>query len=144
MGEGERVNPAHEDFSGSPKLPPMLLTGVPQDARVMREEIFGPLLPLVPYRALDEAIAYVNARPRPLALYVFDHDRAAVDRVLAGTVSGGVAVNETIVHLAQDALPSAAWASAGGTTGARIRRVFQAQGGVYQSRINVLRSSCPP
>jgi acyl-CoA reductase-like NAD-dependent aldehyde dehydrogenase len=99
------INPAREDFSASPKLPPTLLTGVPDDARVMREEIFGPLLPLVPYGKLDEAIAYVNARPRPLALYVFDHDRAAVNRVLAATVSGGVSVNETIVHLAQDDLP---------------------------------------
>jgi acyl-CoA reductase-like NAD-dependent aldehyde dehydrogenase len=99
------LNPASEDFGGSPKLPPTLLTGVPDDARVMREEIFGPLLPLVPYGRLPEAIAYVNARPRPLALYVFDHDRAAVNQVLARTVSGGVSVNETIVHLAQDDLP---------------------------------------
>jgi len=72
---------------------------------VMREEIFGPLLPVVPYGTLDEAIGFVNARPRPLALYVFEHDGAAVDRVIASTVSGGVAVNETIVHVAQDDLP---------------------------------------
>jgi acyl-CoA reductase-like NAD-dependent aldehyde dehydrogenase len=73
--------------------------------RVMRDEIFGPILPLVPYRTLDAAIAYVNARPRPLALYVFDHDRAAIDRVLEETISGGVTVNETILHVAQDELP---------------------------------------
>ena len=60
---------------------------------------------MVPYRTLDEAIAYVNARPRPLALYVFDHDRGGVERVLAETVSGGVSVNETILHIAQDDLP---------------------------------------
>ena len=141
------LNPAREDFSGSPKLPPTVLMGVPQDTRVMREEIFGPLLPLVPYRTLDEAIAYVNARPRPLALYVFDHDRAAVNRVLAGTVSGGVAVNETIVHLAQDDLPFGGVGPSGmgeyhGRAGfdafSKRKAVF------YQSRINGLRLFRPP
>jgi acyl-CoA reductase-like NAD-dependent aldehyde dehydrogenase len=87
------------------KRAPTILTGVDASMAVMREEIFGPLLPVVPYRTLDEAIGFVNARPRPLALYVFEHDGAAVDRVIANTVSGGVAVNETIVHIAQDDLP---------------------------------------
>ena len=101
----EEINPAGEDFAGSPKLAPHLVLGAGDSMRVMREEIFGPILPLVPYRTLDEAIAYVNARPRPLALYVFDHDRAAIDRVLEETISGGVTVNETILHIAQDELP---------------------------------------
>lgn len=99
------VNPGAEDLAAAGKFAPTLLTGVDASMAVMREEIFGPVLPVVPYRALDEAIAYVNARPRPLALYVFEHDGAAVDRVIALTVSGGVAVNETIVHIAQDDLP---------------------------------------
>ena len=99
------INPAGEDLSASPKLAPTLVLGAPADARVMVDEIFGPILPVVPYRTLDEAIGYVNARPRPLALYVFDHDRAAVGRVLAETMSGGVSVNETILHIAQDDLP---------------------------------------
>lgn len=99
------LNPAGEDLSASPKMAPHLILDAKDDMRVLREEIFGPLLPLVAYRTLDEAIAYVNARPRPLALYVFDHDRAAVQRVLAETVSGGVTVNETILHVAQDDLP---------------------------------------
>ena len=99
------LNPAEEDLSGSPKLAPAIVVGAPPGSRLMREEIFGPLLPVVPYETLDEAIAYVNARPRPLALYVFDHDRASVARVLAETVSGGVTVNETLLHLAQEELP---------------------------------------
>jgi len=77
----------------SQKLAPHLVTGAPEDTHLMREEIFGPVLPLVTYRNADEAIAYVNARPRPLALYVFDNDRAFVDEVIARTVSGGVTVN---------------------------------------------------
>jgi len=99
------VNPAGEDLSTSPKMAPCLLTGVTPDMRVMQDEIFGPLLPLVPYGKLDEALAFVNARPRPLALYVFDHDSNTIERVLAETVSGGVTVNETILHIAQEDLP---------------------------------------
>jgi hypothetical protein len=71
--------------------------------QVMQEEIFGPLLPVVPYRDLDEAIAYVNAAAeRPLALYYFDNDRGRIDRVLDETLSGGVTINDTILHIAQD------------------------------------------
>jgi acyl-CoA reductase-like NAD-dependent aldehyde dehydrogenase len=72
---------------------------------VMQEEIFGPILPIVTYQSLDEAIDYVNAHPRPLALYVFSHDKQATDRVLNETISGGVTVNETMLHVAQDDLP---------------------------------------
>jgi acyl-CoA reductase-like NAD-dependent aldehyde dehydrogenase len=103
--QAHEINPAGEDVAAAGKRAPTLLTGVDAAMAVMREEIFGPLLPVVPYRTLDEAIDFVNARPRPLALYVFEHDSAAVDRVIAHTVSGGVAVNETIVHIAQDDLP---------------------------------------
>jgi coniferyl-aldehyde dehydrogenase len=99
------LNPAGEDVAAAGKRAPTLLTGVDDAMTVMREEIFGPVLPVVPYRDLDDAIAYVNARPRPLALYFFEHDGAAVDRVVTHTVSGGVTVNETILHIAQDDLP---------------------------------------
>jgi coniferyl-aldehyde dehydrogenase len=86
-------------------LPPVLLTGVRDDMAVMQEEIFGPLLPLVPYDTLDEAIAYIAARPHPLALYLFEQDRATIDRVLAHTHAGGVSVNDTLYHIAQHHLP---------------------------------------
>ncbi|HET7731294.1 MAG TPA: coniferyl aldehyde dehydrogenase [Usitatibacter sp.] len=99
------MKPEAEDLSAGPKMAPTLVIGAPDDAKVLREEIFGPILPLVPYRDLDDAIAYVNARPRPLALYVFDHDTRAVDAVLARTVSGGVTVNETFLHAGQEELP---------------------------------------
>jgi coniferyl-aldehyde dehydrogenase len=108
VGKGARaieVNPAGEDVAAAGKRAPTLLTGVDDSMAVMREEIFGPLLPIVAYRDLDEAIAFVNARPRPLALYVFEHDGDAVRRVIERTVSGGVTVNETILHIAQDDLP---------------------------------------
>jgi coniferyl-aldehyde dehydrogenase len=73
--------------------------------RVMQEEIFGPILPLVPYDTLDDAIAYVNARPRPLALYYFDGDRSRAEHVLQRTHSGGACLNDTLLHFAQEDLP---------------------------------------
>jgi acyl-CoA reductase-like NAD-dependent aldehyde dehydrogenase len=86
-------------------FPPQLLLEVPEHAAVMHEEIFGPLLPLVAYDTLDQAIDYVNARPHPLALYLFERDRAAIDAVLARTHAGGVTLNDTLFHIAQHGLP---------------------------------------
>ena len=84
---------------------PVAVVGAPDDTGVMAEEIFGPILPIVPYDTLDEAIAYINLRDRPLALYWFGSDKAAEARVLSGTIAGGVTVNDTILHLAHDDLP---------------------------------------
>jgi coniferyl-aldehyde dehydrogenase len=86
-------------------LPPTLVLDVHDGMRIMQEEIFGPLLPIVAYRDLDEAIAFVNARPRPLALYYFGSSAANRRRVLARTTSGGVTLNGTLLHYVQDDLP---------------------------------------
>ena len=86
-------------------LPPTLVLDVRDDMRIMQEEIFGPVLPIVTYRDLDEAIAFVNARPRPLALYYFGSSAANRTRVLTRTTSGGVTINGTLLHYAQDDLP---------------------------------------
>ncbi|MCW2268686.1 MULTISPECIES: coniferyl aldehyde dehydrogenase [Pseudomonas] len=87
------------------RLPPHLLLQVSDDMRVMQDEIFGPLLPLVPYDNLDEALQYINQRPRPLALYYFGYDRAEQQKVLDNTHSGGACLNDTLLHVAQDDLP---------------------------------------
>ncbi|MEO8674385.1 MAG: coniferyl aldehyde dehydrogenase [Casimicrobiaceae bacterium] len=87
------------------KFPPTLLVGVDDDMAVMNEEIFGPVLPVVPYDSLDEAIAYVNRHPRPLALYWFGTNGEHRDRVLMGTISGGVTTNDACWHVAQEYLP---------------------------------------
>jgi coniferyl-aldehyde dehydrogenase len=82
------------------------LVFAPTDAMtIMREEIFGPVLPIVSYRTLDDALAYVNARPHPLALYYFDDDMSRVDEVLRRTMSGGVTINDCVFHLGQHRLP---------------------------------------
>jgi coniferyl-aldehyde dehydrogenase len=86
-------------------LAPTLVINPGTDLAVMREEIFGPILPLIAVESIDAAIDFVNARPRPLALYVFDTDKAAVERVLQRTIAGGVAINDTVMHFAQVELP---------------------------------------
>ncbi len=94
--------------AGSPrrrKIAPTAIADISDAMTIAREEIFGPLLPVVAYDTLDEAIAYVNARPRPLALYYFDTDRRRIRQVLERTVAGGVTINDTIYHIAQDELP---------------------------------------
>lgn len=86
-------------------LAPTLVLGAPENSRVMHEEIFGPILPIVGYRAIEDAIAYVSSRPRPLALYHFDNDRARTRRVLDACIAGGVCVNDTMLHFVQSRLP---------------------------------------
>ena len=95
----------HEDAPEERRLGPAVVLDAPADGALMRDEIFGPILPVVPYATLDDAIGYVNARPRPLALYPFTRDPATARRVLDATVSGGVTWNGTILHCAQDDLP---------------------------------------
>jgi coniferyl-aldehyde dehydrogenase len=84
---------------------PTLVWNVQPTMTLMQEEIFGPILPVVPYDRLDDAIAAINAGPRPLALYWFGKDEKARDTVLRRTVSGGVTVNDTLLHVAHDNLP---------------------------------------
>ncbi len=128
-------------------LAPQLLTAVTDDMAVMREEIFGPLLPLVPYDTLDEAIAYVDARAHPLSLYVFERDHALIDDVLARTQAGGVSVNDTLYHIAQHGLPFGGVGASGmgGYHGEAGFRTFSHMKPVFhQSRFNAAGLLSPP
>lgn len=87
------------------RLAPQLVLDPPLDSALMQQEIFGPLLPVLPYDDLDTALAWVRSRPRPLALYWFDHDRARTREWLPTLPAGGVTVNDTLMHIAQDSLP---------------------------------------
>jgi len=86
-------------------LAPSIVLGATDDMRILQEEIFGPILPILPYRDANEAIAYVNARPRPLALYYFGDEGEEKRNILSRTTSGNVTVNGTLMHYAQDDLP---------------------------------------
>ncbi len=108
------INPAGETLDAkNRKIAPTLLLDVNDGMDIMQEEIFGPVLPIVTYRTLDDAIAYVNDRPRPLALYYFDEDRKRIRRVLERTVSGGAAINETLLHFGIDDMPFGGVGSSG-------------------------------
>jgi coniferyl-aldehyde dehydrogenase len=99
------IEPVKETGSAGRQLAPTLLLNVNDNMRVMNEEIFGPILPIVPYDSPDDALAYVNRRDRPLALYWFGSDNAVRDRVLTATIAGGVSINDTLLHIAQEKLP---------------------------------------
>ena len=99
------VNPANEDFSGSRKMPLHLILNATGEMTVLQKEIFGPILPIIPYRELAEAVAYINSRPRPLALYYFDYNRENAEYIIKNTHSGGVLVNDTVIHVPQDTIP---------------------------------------
>lgn len=129
------------------RLPPTLILNPDSGLRVMQDEIFGPLLPVITYQHFDEALAFINARDRPLALYLFDRDRQRIARVLDTTIAGGVTVNDTILHIAQDELPFGGigpsgmghyHGSAGFDTFSKLKPVFR------QSRLNAMRLFDPP
>ncbi len=94
-----------ETSSNLRKMPPKLVTNVTPDMTIMSEEIFGPLLPLVPYDSIDDAIDFIGERPHPLALYVFSDNKIVVERMSNEILAGGMAVNDTIMHIAQNDLP---------------------------------------
>lgn len=105
-GEVVRLSRAHDALNAQPRIfAPTLVMRANDAMRVMQEEIFGPILPVIPYRNFEEALRFINDRPRPLALYYFDRDRARIAMVLENTTSGGVTVNDCIFHFPQHNLP---------------------------------------
>lgn len=86
-------------------LPPTLVIDPDDDAKIMQEEVFGPILPVKTYRTADEAIAYINARDRPLAFYCFSNDRTETEMMLGQIIAGGVCINETLLHNVCNDLP---------------------------------------
>jgi coniferyl-aldehyde dehydrogenase len=87
------------------RIAPHVVIEASPESVVMQREIFGPILPLVPYRDLDEVIGRINAGPRPLAIYPFSNRRAVIDRLIERVMSGGVTVNDALMHVGQDDLP---------------------------------------
>jgi coniferyl-aldehyde dehydrogenase len=142
------INPAGEKLAPQQrKIAPTLLIDPAEDLAVMREEIFGPVLPIVSYKTLDDAIAFVNARPRPLALYYFGAGKEDRDRVLERTTSGGASVNETLMHVVVENLPFGGVGASGmgAYHGEYGFQTFSHRKGVFlQSRYNAARLIRPP
>jgi len=131
---------ARPDAARKRTLTPTLVIGAEDDLAVMKEEIFGPILPVRTYRAMDDVIDFINARPRPLALYYFGARDADCARLLARTTSGNVGINNTMMHVAQDDLPFGGIGASGmgayhGIEG--FRTMSHARGVFIQSRWNL-------
>ena len=105
QSRGARVLAGGEVDVATCYIAPTLIEQIPQDAQIMTEEIFGPLLPIMTYRDLDTVVSEINAQPKPLALYVFSTHKQRTRRLLAQTSSGGVAINHCVLHYAQGNLP---------------------------------------
>jgi len=149
--QGVRVvefNPAQEKLPmDARKLAPTLVIEPGEELSVMREEIFGPVLPVKSYARIDEAIEYVNRRPRPLALYYFGANENERDEVLRRTISGGVSVNETLLHVLIEKLPFGGIGASGiGAYHGEIGfQTFSHRKGVFlQSRFNGAKFLRPP
>ena len=101
------INPADEDFSQQEvhKIPPTLIMNPTDDMQIMKEEIFGPVLPVKEYENFQETINYVNSKDRPLGLYYFGKNKEREEKVLNNTISGGVTINDVIWHIGQEDLP---------------------------------------
>lgn len=86
-------------------LDPTFLTDVPLDAEIMHEEIFGPLLPILPFHTLDEVLTTINSKPKPLALYLFSKSKANIEHIMNHTSAGGTTINDTLLHFIHPYLP---------------------------------------
>jgi coniferyl-aldehyde dehydrogenase len=129
------------------KMMPTVVLGVRPDMRIMQEEIFGPILPIMEYDHLDDAIRYINARERPLALYWFGQDKGHQARVLAETISGGVTINDCIWHFGQETQPFGGVGASGQGAyhGEWGFRAFSKEKPVFiQSRLSGIRLLYPP
>ncbi len=107
--QGARIenlaNDDNEALKRQRKVPLTLIINPSNDSLVMKEEIFGPLFPIVTYKTIDEALTYIHQRPRPLALYLFSFDKELQDRCAYSTHSGALTVNDAVMHVAQDDIP---------------------------------------
>ena len=143
-GVVEVVNPANEDFSGSDstKMPLHLVRNVTDDMIIMNEEIFGPVLPILTYDRIDDAIRRVNEGPRPLALYYFGADETEQRYVMDRTHSGGVTLNDVLFHNTIEDLPFGGIGASGmgayhGRDG--FRTFSHARAAFRQARVDVAR-----
>ena len=144
-GEVRVVNPAKESFAmqkdGINKIPPTLVINPTDSMKVMQEEIFGPLLPIKSYQHIDDVTDYINAHPRPLALYIFSDDAREKERVLSRTISGGVTINDVIQHVSCEDLPFGGIGASGmgNYHGPEGFKTFSHARSVYtQSKINMM------
>jgi coniferyl-aldehyde dehydrogenase len=150
LRRGVRVEPLFDGAAQDDdrhRMGPTLLVDPPHDCSALQDELFGPILPIVAYGSVDEAMQFIARRPRPLALYWFDRDGARTERAMRELPAGGVTVNDTLLHIAQDSLPFGGVGASGmghyhGQWGfdtmSKLKPVFR------QSRLNAMALFMPP
>ncbi|MGY0312604.1 coniferyl aldehyde dehydrogenase [Alteromonas macleodii] len=141
------INPADETFEGTRKMPMTLMLNVNDDMLVMQEEIFGPILPILTYTGIKDALNYISAKDRPLALYYFDWDKKRADEVMQSTHSGGACINDSMTHVMVDDIPFGGIGASGmghyhGHEG--FLNFSKAKGIVRKGRINTIDFIAPP
>ncbi|MEP6832665.1 MAG: coniferyl aldehyde dehydrogenase [Gemmatimonas sp.] len=147
QAHGARIDRIGADKPDARKFAPVLVSDAPLNIRVMQEEVFGPILTLVAYDSLQGALRFIAERPRPLAMYYFDRSVKRTRSVLEQSIAGGVTVNDTMLHFAQDALPfgGVGTSGMGSYHGVHGFNTFTKMKGVYhQSRVNGAHLLNPP
>lgn len=145
--KGAKLTSLHAEQAHERNMPLLVLTEVTDCMRVMQEEIFGPVLPIMVYEDFYDAVAYVQQRPRPLALYFFSHNKERQQHILAQTHAGGTCINEALLHVAQPDLPFGGIGSSGiGSYHGRegFLTFSHAKAVLTKSRINPMRLIYPP
>lgn len=136
-----------QNLAGTLSFSPAVLTGLPVDADIMQEEIFGPILPILNYEHLDDAIQTINNKSKPLALYIFSDNQKNVRKIIRNTSSGGACVNDVLIHISNPKLPF------GGVNGSGMgschgifgfKTFSHERAVVFQSKINATRIIYPP
>lgn len=147
QAQGAQLHALGTHDAAARRFAPVIVTNASDGSALMQEEIFGPLWPVVPYDTLDDALRYINARARPLALYLYADDAQTVERVTRETVAGGMSVNETLMHIVAEGLPFGGVGASGmgayhGYDGfctfSKLKPVFT------QSRVNGRKLIAPP
>lgn len=147
MEKGARLNFGGEMDEKSLRMSPMLLTAVPEESKLMKEEIFGPILPIIPYESIEEVVEKINSKSKPLALYIFSDDKSLVQRIIKQTSAGGTCVNDVLIHISNPKLPF------GGVNGSGIGsshgfhgfKAFSHERSIlYQSSLNFNKLVYPP
>ncbi|MBL4596319.1 MAG: coniferyl aldehyde dehydrogenase [Robiginitomaculum sp.] len=151
QAKGATITEIYPEEVGKPantrKMLPKIITNTSDDMKVMQEEIFGPLLPVVPYNGVDEAIDYVMDRPHPLAFYGFSNNSTFVEKLLHKPLAGGVSINDTLLHIVQNDLPFGGVGTSGigcyhGFDG--FKTFSHAKAVFHQSKINARSAMFPP
>jgi aldehyde dehydrogenase (NAD+) len=147
VAAGAKIEVGGQTDAGERYIAPTVLTNVTAESAVMSEEIFGPILPVLAYKQLDDVPAFVTARDKPLALYMFGNDRTRIDRVIDATTAGGTTINNTVIHFANPNLPFGGVGASGlgSYHGFYGFRAFSHERGVLrQGSLDLLKSVYPP